>query len=120
MKSSDVISRQDAIRKYQEVCNGIKCGECPFLIKFHTEKGSHIITDCKLEAFLHDLPSAQPKTGKWIPHREKSREYIGTVLVNVSYDYWFCDDCGYRVENGQPMYNFCPNCGADMRGGKHE
>ena len=64
------------------------------------------------------LPSAQPerKTGKWIPHIEKSREYIGTVLVYVEYDYWFCDTCGYRVENGQPTYNFCPNCGAKMEG----
>ena len=66
---------------------------------------------------LRDLPAAEPerKKGKWIPHREKSREYIGTVLVSVEYDYWLCDACGYRVENGQPMYNFCPYCGADMR-----
>ena len=67
---------------------------------------------------IGNLPSAQPerKRGKWIPHSEKCREYIGTVLVNVEYDYWLCDACGYRVEKGQPMYNFCPNCGADMRG----
>ena len=65
-----------------------------------------------------NLPSVQPerKKGKWIPHIEKSREYIGTVLINVEYDYWFCNTCGYRVKNGQPTYNFCPNCGADMRG----
>lgn len=64
------------------------------------------------------LPSAQPdrKKGKWISHSETCREYIGTVLVRVDYDYWFCDACGYRVENGQPMYKFCLNCGADMRG----
>lgn len=65
---------------------------------------------------IMNMPSAQPeqKKGKWIPHREISREYIGTILVNVSYDYWFCETCGYRMENGQPMYNFCPNCGAEM------
>ena len=64
------------------------------------------------------LPSAQPErmNGKWTPHREKSCEYIGATLVYVTYDYWFCDTCGYRVEDGQPLYNFCPNCGADMRG----
>lgn len=64
------------------------------------------------------LPPAQterPK-GKWMPHIEKTREYIGAVLVNVRYDYWLCDTCGYRVENGQPTYNFCPHCGVDMRG----
>lgn len=65
---------------------------------------------------LKKLPSAEPKRpkGKWIPHSEKSREYIGTSLVNVEYDYWFCDTCGYRVKNGQPIHNFCPNCGAKM------
>lgn len=62
----------------------------------------------------------KPKKGRWIPHNEKTREYIGTVLVNVEYKYWFCNFCGYRVENGQPMYNFCPNCGADMRGDNNE
>ena len=69
---------------------------------------------------LASLPSVQPerKKGKWIPNIEKSREYIGTVLINVEYDYWFCDTCGYRVEKGRPMYDFCPNCGADMREGE--
>ena len=68
---------------------------------------------------LTDIPAADVAPvvhGRWIPHREKSREYIGTVLVHVRYDYWLCDTCGYRVENGQPMYNFCPNCGAKMDG----
>lgn len=70
---------------------------------------------------IEDAHTIEPrKTGKWIPHREKRREYIGTVLVSVTYDYWFCDTCGYRVENGQPMYNFCPNCGADMRGEQND
>lgn len=66
--------------------------------------------------------SAQPKRkkGKWIPHKERSREYIGTVLINVEYDYWICDVCSYRVENVQPMYNFCPNCGTDMRSEHNE
>lgn len=62
-------------------------------------------------------PEPQRMKGKWIPHREKSREYIGTALVSVMYDYWFCDACGYRVENEQPRYNFCPHCGAEMENG---
>ena len=67
---------------------------------------------------LKRLPSVQPNKmrGRWTPHREKSCEYIGATLIYVTYDYWFCDACGYRVEDGQPLYNFCPNCGADMRG----
>ena len=73
-----------------------------------------------IEKIMNAPTIEERKTGKWMPHREKSREYIGTVLVNVTYDYWFCDACDYRVENGQPTYNFCPHCGADMRGEGHE
>ena len=71
--------------------------------------------DVSLLDFFSVSDAERMKMGKWIPHKEISREYIGTVLMYVTYDYWFCDNCNYRVENGQPMYNFCPNCGADMR-----
>lgn len=112
---NDYISRQAAIREYQEVCKGIKCGECPFLIKVNTEKGSHLITDCKLEAFLHDLPSVQPKrkTGKWI----LVKEYIKIAVYKCSEcgrSVW--DDKGYDVVKDYP---YC-HCGADMRGEQDE
>ena len=29
---------------------------------------------------------------------------------------WVCSECGYRVKTDFVDYNFCPNCGADMRG----
>ena len=61
-------------------------------------------------AMLKDLPSAQPerKTGKWIYHPE-----IGWAET------WLCDQCGEKTTStvmGKPRANFCPNCGADMRG----
>lgn len=53
---------------------------------------------------LQEFPSAQPerKRGKWIIDRHGN---------------WACDQCGNdpyhcNMEN----MNFCPNCGADMRG----
>ena len=55
---------------------------------------------------LEQLPSAQPerKTGKWI-----------RVI-----DGWKCSNCKCLVEEErEPSYNFCPSCGADMRG-KHD
>lgn len=75
----------------------------------------HVGQPGKARKLIEDASTIEPRKGKWIPHREKSREYIGTVLIAVTYDYWLCDACGYRVKNGQPMYNFCPNCGVDMR-----
>ena len=83
--------------------------------------GSELISIFRMKQWFEHLAAMrEPKKGQWIPHNEKTREYIGTVLVNVEYKYWFCNSCGYRIENGQPMYNFCPNCGADMRGDNNE
>lgn len=55
----DLISRQTAIANYQRVCATVKCGDCPFRIV------DGAVTDCRLEKFLHELPTAQRK-GKWI------------------------------------------------------
>ena len=30
---------------------------------------------------------------------------------------WVCSRCGYRVMTDFVSYNYCPNCGADMRKG---
>lgn len=50
---------------------------------------------------LKALPSAQPerKKGKWIPWK--------------FHNGFRCENCNEPVDN---KYNFCPNCGADMRG----
>lgn len=100
---SDYISRQAAII---QLSHNKSRGDDEWMLAVESDMG-----------VIEALPAADVVPvvhGKWIPHKEKSREYIGTVLVHVSYDYWLCDTCGYRVENGQPMYNFCPNCGAKM------
>lgn len=52
---------------------------------------------------IKDAPSAQPerKTGKWI-----------RVI-----DGFECSNCECLVEEErEPLYDFCPSCGADMRG----
>ena len=39
---------------------------------------------------------------------------------------WECDRCGCRINRAKPLkgniwnYNFCPNCGADMRQGEED
>ena len=87
-----------------------------FASAFYSDGGEISTEWWCVEDMIENAPTIEPRKGKWIPHKEKCREYIGTVLAHVEYDYWLCDACGYRVKKGQPMYNFCPNCGADMRG----
>ena len=67
---------------------------------------------------IKDLPSAQPerKTGKWI---------YGEHDVTMC-DGYRCDRCGFFVPWDYQHkfidfikdYNFCPNCGANIRGGQ--
>lgn len=52
---------------------------------------------------LEELPSARPK-GKWI--KGTSENGVTTSL--------FCSNCGQENPHWYD-WNFCPNCGADMR-----
>lgn len=56
-------------------------------------------------------PTIEPKKGKWI------RENI--VLTSNPPQYkWHCSECGKMVHwfTAEVLTDFCPNCGADMRG----
>lgn len=59
---------------------------------------------------IKDLLSVQPmwKRGKWIDETFKP-----WGLVHHPYK---CDQCG---EHSEANSNFCPNCGADMRGDRN-
>ena len=56
---------------------------------------------------IRELPSAQPERekGKWIEHGVKEGHLI---------EKYTCSECDYY--SGTKTSNFCPNCGADMRG----
>lgn len=57
---------------------------------------------------LDKVPSVTPerKTGKWERH----------YCEDGNPDGWRCDNCDEWYYFGQTLPNFCPNCGADMRG----
>lgn len=61
-----------------------------------------------IEKAVDDVPSAQVerKKGKW---KEETRRTVHGYDFPIS----ICSECGKMAVD---EYNFCPNCGADMRG----
>ena len=68
---------------------------------------------------IDDAPTIELKRGKWIETEER-KTYIGAdwdadPIVPVKYRLPMCSICGKEFGTGAFDYNFCPNCGADMR-----
>lgn len=59
---------------------------------------------------IRNLPPAQPEQ----PEPKRGRWIYKTDLVTAPTGYWECSEC----KEGRLLYeeNFCPHCGADMRG----
>ena len=57
----------------------------------------------------------EPKTGRWIAHREHCE--MNNLIPSGLGSYFWCSecDCGIDVrEWSRNHYNYCPNCGAKM------
>ena len=66
---------------------------------------------------IEELPSAEPKTGRWVRKEKEINDCDGYRAY-----YWYeCDNCGARPPKDQWGHewhsDFCPNCGAIMKGG---
>ena len=99
----DLISRQLVIKTLCERRCGDKPKGCPAGF-------------CTVSLEVDCIPSAQPeqKMGKWI--RDKKTEKEEQLIFHKI---WTCSKCGEQQCRPKPS-NFCPNCGADMRGEKDE
>lgn len=103
----DYISRHTAIDALCSVC-GADCDKSEFV---YSEKQEEQVILCPEHYVLTQLPSAQPeqKKGEWIPQNyNKTNGMVSTAV----YYYPKCSVCGQYAN----YTNFCPNCGADMRG----
>ena len=84
--ASDLIIKQDVLEE---------------IIRFSTEEGSSV--ECqKLYCNVNALPSAEQK-GKWIDMNTSTTMYMPRYKCSI------CNKCANKS-------NFCPHCGARMRG----
>ena len=88
---TDCISRQQAIDALEKWLHGL----------FGITEADGTATIFKT---IKQLPPIQPKRGKW------KITNLGAVGAFDS-----CSECKRVVKHKAPFYNFCPNCGADMR-----
>ena len=95
----------DADAIVDKVCEGISCNECSFGTN---EDG---MSECVLQKRMDGLPTADVREnvhGEWI---------IDGECID-------CSVCRHEKWSRVPFedlvkgFKFCPNCGADMRGGK--
>ena len=63
---------------------------------------------------IENIPSAEPerKKGEWIYDTER------VAGDGWTYSQYHCSECGFQEIGG--LANFCPHCGAEMRGDNDE
>ena len=95
--SEDLIRRSDAIKAVEPYLDYIEiipfCGAKPYVRE----------AVCGIRSKIKFIPTIEPKRGRWIPvdngHHVRCSE---------------CGRCGFASNN------FCPNCGARMKGADDE
>lgn len=102
---SDLIDRQAIFKKVEKIRQGLQMMD-------DTRRASLIMNGMYLcEKEVRNLPSAQPerKKGRWIKN---------STHINCS----VCKHCSWSLtfEDTVRRFNFCPNCGAEMKGEQNE
>ena len=90
------------LKEYQErLCFNVLCSLCPFLDNIKDDT-------CQVEKWINEQPTAdvQPVVkGEWIEDGYNDEPCV-------------CSNCGHPEPiKARFLYSYCPNCGADLRGG---
>ena len=92
-----ILRREELCVKTADSC-GRDCGKCPLVMD-----AAKIVEAYETAIALLTI---EPKKGNWVG------------IDDEPHDDWECDRCGEIVTDcgWDALPNFCPNCGADMRG----
>lgn len=110
----ELIEKEKAIGELMQQADAMKSWSDRY-----ADERKGILTAIRIIEIVPKVDAQPVRHGKWIHGREVCREYIGITLVSVQYEHWKCSACGYRTE-GEPLWKYCPNCGAKMDERKEE
>jgi len=97
----DMIYREDAIDELMHII--------PYK-RYHNGEYVFLLNKRECLKAIKAIPSADRPQGEW-----KRR------LVDNGFNAdWVCSECGYRVKTDFVSFNFCPHCGARMKGADDE
>ena len=91
----DLINRQDVVDA---------------IVKWTVEDRPNEVMPTDLIDRVNALPSAG-RDGKWLNHYCDEDGYVDGIECSCCRDWWYV---------GRNLPNYCPNCGADMRGEENE
>lgn len=96
------------------------CEQCPFLF-VNELVGENVCVLCaRLSEDCPLVPAADVREnvrGEW----ERVEGFTGVEAFGfkeTTVEGWSCSICDFEIDVSEKSFNYCPNCGADMRGAK--
>ena len=68
----------------------------------------------KIMDYIKNMSPVEPVRGEWIKTFRYMRENVNTGNIEPVYS-CDCPFCAWHTGNQGVRFNFCPNCGCDMR-----
>ena len=106
MAEKEYIERETAYPLAKKICDAID-----------SEDFQRLNFGMRILDWIDDFPAADVrpvKRGRW----KRVVDFTGVEAFGIKETMvvgWGCNVCGYEVDVSEESFNFCPNCGADMR-----
>lgn len=95
----------------------VRCMECHARTRDIAVASYHCSDDKAIELWNHRADVLENVKGQWLDYCDNPIKSYFDGRYSAH-----CSVCGYHPEYEEEMHsaNFCPNCGADMRGDNHD